>query len=509
MAITGVDINHDGTVDTLTATTDANGQYLFSRLPAGHYTVSVDSTTLPADMLPTYDYHWDTGDGLNHRAEYTLAGGEHFTGMDFGYTRTGSIGDTVWYDANNNQGQDPGEPGLSGVRVTLVGDVDLDGVPETVLTTTDADGHYRFDNLPGQNYTVSVDTTTLPGGMTQTYDLDGTATADTVSLSLAQDQDRVDVDFGYTGTGSIGDTVWYDRNLNGIQNGTETGIDGVRLGLTLDLDGDGQTDYTATTVTAGGGHYLFTGLPAGTYTITVDTTTLPGGMIQTHDPDGFRDNIAHLTLAAGTANLGQDFGYGYPPPEPPQPPTPVTPPEPVVPPAGLDADGLFMHQQFDRQTILPFTGRVIDYDQPILPVSPLYTGHAEPGTTLALTVYDGDGNPIGYETVMADSAGNWLAGFPGTVFMDLPHHMSIEQTIAPYNASTPGFFNTRVYFNPVFSNLVFTSTRLDVQTVLAYTPSRVMASVSNSDANPLPIGWDDFEGYEFLSPSINPARTGH
>src|SRR5205823_3050150 len=56
---------------------------------------------------------------------------------------TGGVGDFVWLDSNFNGLQDPGEPGVPGVTVTLTGP----GLMTT--TTTDNDGHYLFDTPGG------------------------------------------------------------------------------------------------------------------------------------------------------------------------------------------------------------------------------------------------------------------------------------------------------------------------------------------------------------------------
>ena len=68
---------------------------------------------------------------------------------DFGYRSTtdanGSIGDTVYDDANGNKVQDGGETGINGVTLNLVsigvinGYVDLNG--DSVITAAD-DGTY-------------------------------------------------------------------------------------------------------------------------------------------------------------------------------------------------------------------------------------------------------------------------------------------------------------------------------------------------------------------------------
>ena len=518
--ISGVDLNNDGTPDTLSTLTGADGSYLFTGLPAGTYTIRVDSSTLPAGYIPSYDPQWMSTDGLNHQTSHVLGNAESFLDGDFGYTQTGSIGDTIWFDANGNGLQDPGEPGLSGVSVTLTGDTDLDGITDTVTVTTDAAGHYQFGGLPLGTYTLSVDPLSLPGGMIPTHDLDGTASPHTTQVSLNTGQDRQDADFGYTGTGSIGDTVWRDSNRNGVQEGNEGGLGGVDVILQLDLDGDGQVDYTTRTTTDGQGNYLFSNLPAGDYRIVIDTGTIPGGMIPTYDPDGGGDSSVRLTLSPGQlTNLDQDFGYEYPAPvsTPPRPPVSPTSPPAEPPVTGPVGDPLLFHDYTadatptfaDQDLTLPYRLTEIDYTTPPVPVSPVYTGHAEPGTTLILSLYDHQGNAVGYQTVMADAAGNWLASFPGTLLFDHPDSMAIEQVQAPYNASTSGLFNTRVYFNPVFSTMIFTSVKADVETIFAYLPSTVLASQHAADNTPFPIRWDDFEGYEFLSPSINPSTMSH
>src|SRR5205807_846486 len=116
------------------------------------------------------------------------------TDVDFGYVGAGSIGTTVWYNADKNGAQSANEPGISGVAVSLSGTSTIPGLGSiTASQTTDGSGKYTFKNLPPGNYTVSV---APPGGLAETYDLDGTASSNTATGSLAAGQNRTDFDFG-------------------------------------------------------------------------------------------------------------------------------------------------------------------------------------------------------------------------------------------------------------------------------------------------------------------------
>ena len=100
------------------------------------------------------------------------------------------LGDTVWYDANENQVQEQAEPGLPGV---IMNNVAADG---TILgtTLTDAEGMYLFDVDPG-DYTVEV-------------------AAANFDIAVPR--------------GAVGDFVWLDVNADGFQDPFEPGSPGSR-----------------------------------------------------------------------------------------------------------------------------------------------------------------------------------------------------------------------------------------------------------------------------------------
>ena len=118
--------------------TDANGDYVFDALSAGNYFVDVDESTLPAttsgDLVET-----TYPAGTDPSAVIALSATERFGGADFGYlpaSGTVVLGDRVWYDADGNGLQDPGELGIGGVEIQLLGP-GCDPTPCTVTTEPD------------------------------------------------------------------------------------------------------------------------------------------------------------------------------------------------------------------------------------------------------------------------------------------------------------------------------------------------------------------------------------
>ena len=227
-------------------------------------------------------------------------------------TVPGVIGDYVWKDLNQNGIQETGEPGIPGATVTLT---KPDGTTETA--TTDALGHYHFTSLWPGTYTVAVAT---PSGLVPSPTLagadrkvDSNLSQATVAISPAQ-WDDITIDFGFYPTGAIGNFVWQDLNVNGIQDPGEPGIDGVTVLLT---DAADPGNVLLTAVTADNGAYLFTGLAAGTYKVIVDTSSpalagfLPTLVKASGTPENDSD-ASPLTVVLPTdssEDLNADFGY--------------------------------------------------------------------------------------------------------------------------------------------------------------------------------------------------------
>jgi len=212
----------DGTPDTLipieTTTTDANGYYLFDSLTSGSYIVSVAPENFEAsgvlrgfspssvaasgaddDTDNTSDHFNTTPDddfGI-YSSPYTLEllpipepvsptesdptpigqaqdSGTDPSGtpildnqsnltVDFGFVRTLTIGNLVWFDLDQDGRYDDGdEVGISGVTVELYEDTNGNGLfepgtdPLRNTDITDGNGFYLFNSVSSSNYFVHI-----------------------------------------------------------------------------------------------------------------------------------------------------------------------------------------------------------------------------------------------------------------------------------------------------------------------------------------------------------------
>ncbi len=304
--------------DDLTTTTNANGAYLFSNLPAGNYTVSF-TTPAGTTASPANQGGDDTKDSdpVNGSVTVALTAGQSNLTVDAGFMPLlGSLGDFVWFDTDRDGVQDAGEAGIAGVTVKL--DPGTPANPaDDVTTTTNANGGYSFTNLPAGNYTVSF---TTPAGMTvspsnqgadDTKDSDPVAGSVTVTLAAGEHNPTIDAGFMPL-LGSLGDFVWSDTDRDGVQDPGEPGIPGVTV--TLDPGTPANPADDLTTTTNANGAYLFSNLPAGNYTVSfttpAGTTASPAnqGGDDTKDSDPV-DGSVTVALTAGQSNLTVDAGF--------------------------------------------------------------------------------------------------------------------------------------------------------------------------------------------------------
>ena len=285
-----IELVQNGTV-IQTTTTDANGDYSFTNLDPGTYTVR---EVLISPYIPTTSV---SVGGI------ILSAGEARTDVNFGNFLGASISGTKFRDDNRNMIQD-GEPGLENWTIELVQN-------GTVIqtTTTDANGDYEFLDLQPGNYTVSE---VEQEGFTATTNV-------SVNVTLSAGQARTNVDFGNASNlGSISGIKFRDRNLP-LPNEEHDVDEELLNGWTIQLaENRNFTSILNSKVTGMGdaqGHYTFPNLQPGTYYIrevpqdpdNIEQTTMPVVEVTLGPGENLTEN-QNPELAIGNRRDGQIIG---------------------------------------------------------------------------------------------------------------------------------------------------------------------------------------------------------
>ena len=162
-------------------TTDANGKYVFTNLLPGLYALNF---TPPAGYSETTTGVGDDPAADSNSEVYLLKleQGQNDETVDLGLVADGAIGDTLFWDVDNNGGSEPSgaDKPLVGVTVTLAYTTPA-GVEKTLTTVTDENGKYSFKDLAPGDYVVTVDKASLatvcPECTAQTHAPSGDLTA--------------------------------------------------------------------------------------------------------------------------------------------------------------------------------------------------------------------------------------------------------------------------------------------------------------------------------------------
>ena len=192
VGVAGVTVTMDGQLDmdplldadgnlVKPVTTDANGKYVFTNLLPGSYGLTF---TIPAGYSETVKKAGDdrTVDSDGAETWPVLKQGQDDMTVDLGLIADGTIGDTLFWDVDNNGGSAPSGPDkpLAGVTVKLTYTTPA-GAEKTLTTVTDENGKYSFKDLAPGDYVVTVDKASLatvcPECTAQTHAPSGDLTA--------------------------------------------------------------------------------------------------------------------------------------------------------------------------------------------------------------------------------------------------------------------------------------------------------------------------------------------
>ena len=293
-------VGADGNV-VATTKTDADGNYSFTGLDAGTYTVKVTKAGELAELTQTED-----PDGTKDNASGAIAlnaDNPVRENINFGYIKKHAISGTVYLDQNRDKMKDTGDIDLSGVTVNLLG---KDG-NVVATTTTDANGNYSFTGLNDGTYTVQVDKTGSLADKEQTEDPSGKADSRSQAITFTRsDPDVINVNFGYADDYSIHGLVYRDGDRNETHGATEKGY----ANQTVELrDKDGKV--VATTTTDENGAYSFSKLPAGDYTVKVVKDGALTNLDQTEDPNSTKDSTSGVISLGNDHRTETDVNFGY------------------------------------------------------------------------------------------------------------------------------------------------------------------------------------------------------
>ncbi len=278
-----------------TAITDAAGNYIFTSLSAGTYSVcqtaqplnTVNGITSTGIIVASNGSTGIVGTDSNPNAITSQIIGIVINGdggvgeisgsinNNFAEVVQSSISGRIFYDQNNNGIQNGADLGASGVTVELLNA----GGAVISTTTTDATGDYIFTNLDPATYSVREPTqpnnsnngltiagTIDNGGTSGMVTIVGVVPSKITGIILPPNTDANDNNFAEIPNGrSITGSVFLDYDNNAVENGEDYGLAGIALTLSgTDVNGAVVSDMV-TTDTAG--LYSFTNLPEGTYLI--------------------------------------------------------------------------------------------------------------------------------------------------------------------------------------------------------------------------------------------------
>ncbi len=229
------------------AVTNANGYYTISGLMPGDYYLKFD---LPVGWIQTtpnvsndnFDSDVDQTNGANTTATTHLNPGEFDQSLDAGYYKCAKISGYTWLDDDMDGKFDPEEKGINGLNIYLI-DAITGATVFTVKTavrsgTASDDGYYHFDCVKPGTYYIKFE---RPSNLAPDYPYQGgdpnkdsditheNGINTTKTFTLLSGEEINNIFAGFLIKSQVGDIVWIDQNLNGIQDNGEQVLPGVKV----------------------------------------------------------------------------------------------------------------------------------------------------------------------------------------------------------------------------------------------------------------------------------------
>lgn len=203
------------------------------------------ATSTPSSITLSYTHRFGAGSGGGFQFS-RLLGLEH-----------GRIAGRAFFDLNSNGQDDPGEPGIGGMKIQL---------DAKHVATTDEAGRFSFSSIDAGDHQVALVSDDLGVKLRAS-----TPTQQQVFLEARQ---TMKVVFGVTNFGFISGRIFNDIFLTGEQGPQNApGVRGVQISLRP--AGPGAHGPTFTETVDASGAFSFRDLPPGTYTLEIDPMTLP------------------------------------------------------------------------------------------------------------------------------------------------------------------------------------------------------------------------------------------
>jgi len=337
------------------------------------------------------------------------------------------IGNYVWEDMNGDGIQDPEEPAIANVPVTLTCNGTAYGT-----ATTDANGHYYFGGISnvgltggntltrGLNCVLSIAQSDVANRPATTQDANGNA-SDTIDSDAVNNGSNMeisfitaagnnhDLDFGISSVvGCVAGTLFQDNNGDTVLDGGDTVAP---AGITVKATSSTGSVLTATTDSSGA--YTFASLPVGNYTISVELsdTDIPQGAVWTSSTS----TVAVVQGTPPTCSLAP-FPYTLPAPTDQDPKDVAT----CANPTSLTWDGSTVSSQTVWQNLLtaPLTATTVG------------------GVTVGVNMSINNPDNKFYDTDLANTSGSGTSAAFGQPYLTL--YLGDQNAPGDGNFNSPG-----------------------------------------------------------------------